>query len=61
MTVLRLLSLAEALASEDAAAQRKWAPKIREAVWHGLYWLVAKESRRLERVFTIEDGRQRWW
>jgi hypothetical protein len=27
----------------------------------GLYWLVAKESRRLERVFTIADGRQRWW
>jgi hypothetical protein len=27
----------------------------------GLYWLVAKESRRLERVFTIEQGRQRWW
>jgi hypothetical protein len=27
----------------------------------GLYWLVAKESRRLERVFTIEEGRQRWW
>ncbi|MHC4940531.1 MAG: transglutaminase domain-containing protein [Planctomycetota bacterium] len=27
----------------------------------GLYWLVEKESRRLERVFTIENGRQRWW
>jgi len=27
----------------------------------GLYWLVEKESRRLERVFTIEEGRQRWW
>jgi hypothetical protein len=27
----------------------------------GLYWLVEKDSRRLERVFTIENGRQRWW
>lgn len=27
----------------------------------GLYWLVAKASRRLERPFTIEDGRQRFW
>ena len=26
-----------------------------------LYWMVAKESRRLERIFTIENGRQRWW
>ena len=26
-----------------------------------LYWLVKSESRRLERVFTIESGRQRWW
>jgi hypothetical protein len=27
----------------------------------GLYWVVAKASRRLERVFTIHEGRQRWW
>ncbi len=27
----------------------------------GLYWMVKKESRRLERIFTIEEGRQRWW
>ncbi len=27
----------------------------------GLYWIVAKESRRLERPFTIEKGRQRFW
>ena len=27
----------------------------------GLYWMVEKESRRLERVFTIVNGRQRWW
>jgi len=27
----------------------------------GLYWLVANDSRRLERIFTIERGRQRWW
>ncbi len=26
-----------------------------------LYWMVKSESRRLERVFTIESGRQRWW
>ncbi len=34
--------------------------------WQGLtedtlYWLVAEESRRLERPFTIHDGRQRFW
>jgi hypothetical protein len=27
----------------------------------GLYWMTAKDSRRLERPFTIEGGRQRWW
>ncbi|MFH1746323.1 MAG: transglutaminase domain-containing protein [Planctomycetota bacterium] len=27
----------------------------------GLYWLVAEGSRRLERIFTIESGRQIWW
>jgi len=27
----------------------------------GLYWLVEKGSRKLERIFTIEDERQRWW
>jgi hypothetical protein len=27
----------------------------------GLYWLVAKDSRRLERIFTIDGGRQHWW
>jgi len=27
----------------------------------GLYWLVAKDSDREERIFTIEDGRQVWW
>jgi len=26
-----------------------------------LYWLVCKGSRKLERIFTIENGRQRWW
>lgn len=26
-----------------------------------LYWLVQADSRKLERVFTIEKGRQRWW
>ena len=27
----------------------------------GVYWLVAKDSDREERIFTIEDGRQVWW
>jgi len=26
-----------------------------------LYWLVEEGSRELERIFTIEDGRQRFW
>ncbi|MHC4957322.1 MAG: transglutaminase-like domain-containing protein [Planctomycetota bacterium] len=32
-------------------------------VTDGLYWLVPVDDspRRLERVFTIENGRQRWW
>jgi len=37
-------------------------PRRFEALPKGaLYWLVKSESRRLERVFTIESGRQRWW
>ncbi|MCE9634862.1 MAG: hypothetical protein K8T90_04080 [Planctomycetes bacterium] len=27
----------------------------------GLFWLVEKDSRRLERPFTVEGGRQRFW
>ncbi len=27
----------------------------------GLYWLVEEGSKKLERIFTIEGGRQRWW
>ncbi|MBU0616881.1 MAG: transglutaminase-like domain-containing protein, partial [Planctomycetes bacterium] len=27
----------------------------------GLCWLVAEGSRRLERIFTIEGGKQVWW
>ena len=27
----------------------------------GLYWLREKDGRTLERIFTLEDGRQRWW
>lgn len=27
----------------------------------GLYWLVEKGSKKLERIFTIEEGGQRWW
>lgn len=26
-----------------------------------LYWLVAEDSRKDERIFTIEDGKQIWW
>jgi len=26
-----------------------------------LYWLVEEDSRRLERIFTIESGKQHWW
>jgi hypothetical protein len=26
-----------------------------------LCWLVAEESRRLERIFTVEEGLPRWW
>lgn len=27
----------------------------------GLYWLVEEGSRRLERIFTIDGGKQVWW
>jgi hypothetical protein len=27
----------------------------------GLYWMVAEGSRKLERVFSIEQGLPRWW
>ena len=26
-----------------------------------LYWLVEEDSRRLERIFTVENGKQVWW
>lgn len=35
--------------------------RVKDLPVDGLYWLVAKESRRLERIFTIKDGRQVWW
>ena len=37
------------------------APGFSDLPADGLYWLVAKDSRRLERIFTIEQGRQRFW
>jgi len=37
------------------------APRFEDLPGDGLYWLVAKESRRLERIFTIVQGRQRFW
>jgi|GEM_PF-118752 len=32
-----------------------------EAPADGLFWLVAMGSRRLERIFTVDQGRQIWW
>lgn len=28
---------------------------------NGLYWLVEEGSRKLERIFTFENGKQYWW
>jgi len=28
---------------------------------NAFYWLVAEDSRKEERIFTIEDGKQVWW
>ena len=37
-------------------------PVVFDSVPSGrLYWLVEEDSRRLERIFTIEAGRQMWW
>jgi hypothetical protein len=37
-------------------------PVVFDSVPSGrLYWLVEEDSRRLERIFTIEAGRQVWW
>ncbi|RMH74261.1 MAG: transglutaminase domain-containing protein [Gemmatimonadetes bacterium] len=37
-------------------------PLYFEAVPHGgLYWLVEKDSREEERIFTMENGKQIWW
>ena len=35
--------------------------KWRDVPDGGLYWLVAKDSRKEERIFTLENGRQVWW
>jgi hypothetical protein len=43
------------LTAEEAAAP------VEGLVEGGLYWLVARESRRLERPFTLAGGRQRFW
>ncbi len=37
------------------------APRFSALPTGTLYWMVKAESRRLERVFTIESGAQRWW
>ena len=48
----------KSLGSQPAAA----APLIFENVpTGGLYWLVAEGSRKDERIFTIENGKQVWW
>jgi hypothetical protein len=36
-------------------------PRFEQLPEDGLYWLLEKGSRKLERIFTIEGGRQRWW
>ena len=36
-------------------------PRFTDLPADGLYWLVEKRSRKLERIFTIENGRQRFW
>ncbi|MBC8180744.1 transglutaminase domain-containing protein [candidate division KSB1 bacterium] len=52
--------------------QEKWVSLGKKAASHkpltfdkvpadGLYWLVAEGSRKDERIFTIEDGKQIWW
>lgn len=35
--------------------------KFKKAPSGGLYWLVATDSDKEERIFTIEDGEQVWW
>lgn len=35
--------------------------RVQDLPADGLYWLVAPDGRGLERIFTIEDGRQRFW
>jgi hypothetical protein len=45
---------------------RRHEPGALECVFEGLpsdalYWLVEDGSTRLERIFTIEDGRQVFW
>lgn len=37
------------------------APKVDDLPQDGLYWLVRDGSRKLERIFTIQNGAQRWW
>ncbi len=45
--------------SSRAADAQAWAlPGLPQ---DGLYWLVQEGSRKLERIFTIQDGVQRWW
>jgi hypothetical protein len=47
---------------EVGSAEAKTDPLVfPEQPVDGLYWLRPRESRRLERPFTIEGGRQRFW
>ncbi len=48
----------ETLSEQTAGAE----PLVFESLPSGgLFWLVEEDSRRLERIFTIEDGKQVWW
>lgn len=47
-------SLGKKVAGDDPVAFESIPPG-------GLYWLVQDGSRRLERIFTIEKGKQVWW
>ena len=54
-------SLDSAVVLKDDKILSKEPLRFEQLPADALYWMVAKESRRLERIFTIENGRQRWW
>jgi len=46
---------------KEFTAENDAPPRFEALPADGLYWMVRDGSRRLERIFTIEAGRQRWW